>query len=108
VLAKYTNQFYAGTAAVVTNKIGKGTVTYIGTDTDDGQLEKEVLQQVYNRAGIAVEHYPKGVYVSWRDGFWIAVNYSSEDYKIEKISNTANILIGGKTVPPGGVTVWQQ
>jgi beta-galactosidase len=108
VLAKYTNQFYAGTAAVVTNKIGKGTVTYIGTDTDDGQLEKEVLQQVYNQAGIAVEHYPKGVYISWRDGFWIAVNYSSEDYQIEQIPNTSNILIGGKIVPPGGVSVWQQ
>src|SRR5690606_1844986 len=45
-LAKYTNQFYAGKAAVVTNKIEKGTVTYIGVDTDDAQLEKEDRKSV--------------------------------------------------------------
>ncbi|MCJ7757984.1 MAG: beta-galactosidase trimerization domain-containing protein, partial [Gillisia sp.] len=107
VLATYTNQFYAGKAAVVTNKIGKGTVTYIGVDTDDAQLEKDVLRKVYTQANITTENYPEGVYVQWRDGFWAAVNYSSKDYEL-KIPTKANFLIGDIVVKPGGVSVWTE
>ncbi len=107
VLATYTNQFYAGKSAVVTNNIGKGTVTYIGVDTDDAQLEKDILKGVYNNAQIFIEDYPEGVYVNWRDGFWVAVNYSSKDYSLD-IPKSANILIGSETLSPGGVTVWKE
>jgi beta-galactosidase len=106
VLATYTNQFYAGKAAVVTNKIGKGTVTYIGVDTDDAQLEKDVLRKVYTQANITTENYPEGVYVQWRDGFWVAVNYSSEDYKL-KTPAQVDFLIGAAILKPGGVSVWK-
>ncbi|WNH11510.1 beta-galactosidase [Thalassobellus suaedae] len=105
VWATYTNQFYAGKAAVVTNKIGEGTVTYIGVDTDDAQLEKDILRKVYSNANISTENYPEGVYVQWRDGFWVAVNYSSNNYQLE-IPKKAKILIGTDIVKPGGVTVW--
>ncbi|WNH09520.1 beta-galactosidase [Thalassobellus suaedae] len=105
VWAIYTNQFYAGKAAVVTNKIGEGTVTYIGVDTDDAQLEKDVLRKVYSNANISTENYPEGVYVQWRDGFWVAVNYSSNNYQLE-IPKKAKILIGTDIVKSGGVTVW--
>ncbi|WP_338357095.1 beta-galactosidase [Yeosuana marina] len=107
VLGIYTDQFYGGKAAVVTNSIGKGTVTYIGVDTDDAQLEKDILKGVYNKAQIPTEDYPEGVYVNWRDGFWVAVNYSSKDYGLN-IPQNANILIGSKTLSPGGVTVWKE
>jgi len=107
VLATYTNQFYAGKAAVVTNKIGKGTVTYIGVDTDDAQLEKDVLRKVYTQVNITTENYPEGVYVQWRDGFWVAVNYSSKDYEL-KIPTKANFIIGDIVVKPGGVSVWTE
>jgi len=107
VLATYNNQFYKGTAAVVTRKMGKGTVTYIGVDTDDGSLEKDVLRNIYNKAGAATEDYPKGVYVYWRDGFYLAVNYSSENYTMN-IPATGKILIGEKTLAPAGVLVWTE
>jgi len=107
VLGVYTNQFYAGKAAVVTNNIGKGTVTYIGVDTDDAQLEKDILKGVYNKAQILTEDYPEGVYVNWRDGFWVAVNYSSKDYVLN-IPQNANLIIGSETLSPGGVTVWKE
>ncbi len=107
VLATYTNQFYAGKAAVVTNNIGKGTVTYIGVYTDDFQLERDILKGVYNNAQISTEDYPEGVYVNWRDGFWVAVNYSSKDYGLY-IPQNANILIGSETLSPGGITVWKE
>jgi beta-galactosidase len=106
VLATYTNQFYAGKSAVVTHKIGKGTVTYVGVDTDDAQLEKEVLRKVYTQANITTENYPKGVYVQWRDGFWVGVNYSSNNYEL-KIPENANMLIGNGILKSGGVSVWK-
>ena len=53
------------------------------------------------------ENYPEGVYVQWRDGFWVAVNYSSTDYQLE-IPAKAEILIGIATLKPAGVTVWKE
>mgnify|MGYP006385535409 FL=1 len=107
VLATYTDQFYAGKNAVVRNKLGKGTVTYIGVDTDEGQLEKDVLRMIYQQANISTEDYPEGIYVQWTKGFWVAVNYSSEDYRLE-IPENSKILTGSHIVKPGGVTVFQK
>lgn len=107
IIAKYTNQFYAGKAAVVTNTIGKGTVTYIGVDTDDAQLESDVLREVYHKANLTTEAYPEGVYVQWRDGFWVAVNYSSTDYRLN-LPSTAKLIIGTDIVSSGGVSVWME
>jgi beta-galactosidase len=107
VLATYDNQFYKGKAAVVKHKIGKGTVTYIGVDTDDSKLEKDVLRDIYTGAGAPVEDYPQGVYVYWRDGFYVAVNYSSDNYTMN-IPATAKILTGEKVLKPSGVLVWKE
>ena len=52
-LATYADQFYAGKAAAVTHKVGKGTVTYIGVDTTTGELEAALLRKVYASAGVA-------------------------------------------------------
>ena len=107
VLATYDDQFYKGKAAVVRQKIGKGSVTYIGVDTDDSQLEKDILHDTYQAAGATTENYPEGVYVYWRDGFNVAVNYSSSRYTIN-IPATAKILVGDKTLEPAGVLVWSE
>ena len=105
--AHYADQFYKGKAALVKNKIGKGTVTYIGVSTVDGQLERDVLQQVYKQAGATTENYPEGVYVQWRDGFWIAVNYTSKEYTLDLPAN-AGIISGEKILKSPGVTVWKE
>jgi beta-galactosidase len=107
VLAIYNNQFYKGNAAVVKHKMGKGTVTYVGVDTDDSNLEKDILRSTYEGAGATAEDYPKGVYVYWRDGFNIAVNYSSDDYTMNVPAN-ARVLVGEKTLKPAGVLVWRE
>ena len=107
VLATYDNQFYKGNAAVVKHKIGKGTVTYIGVDTDDSKLEKDILRDLYASAGASTEDYPQGVYVYWRDGFYMAVNYSSDNYTMN-IPGTSKILIGEKIIKPAGVLVWSE
>jgi beta-galactosidase len=107
ILATYNNQFYKGKAAIVKRKIGKGTVTYIGVDTDDSGLEKSILKSTYESTGATTDDYPKGVYTYWRDGFNMAVNYSSEDYTIN-LPAKANILVGNKTLQPAGVLVWKE
>jgi beta-galactosidase len=104
-LGVYRNDFYAGKSAAVTRRHGKGTVTYIGVDTDDGGFEKAAMKRVYSDAGIGVKDYPPGVFVEWRDGFWVGVNYSSEDYKLELPKN-AKLLIGDAVLNPADVAVW--
>jgi beta-galactosidase len=105
-MAEYANQFYAGQTAVIYRRLGKGSVTYIGVQTRDGRLEKEVLKEVYKRAGISTEDYPEGVYVDWRDGFWVAVNYTSQPVNIATAPG-AEIILGTKSLKPADVLVWK-
>jgi len=107
VLATYNDQFYKGKAAVVQRNIGKGSVTYIGVDSKDSKLEKDLLRSIYNKANAITDNYPPGVYVYWRDGFYIALNYSSENYTVN-LPGTAKVLIGEKVLTPAGVLVWTE
>jgi len=107
ILATYNNQFYKGKAAVVKHRVGKGSVTYIGVDTDDSRLEKDILRNIYTNTGASTENYPEGVYVYWRDGFYVAVNYSSNECAID-LSATAKILVGDKMLKPAEVLVWRE
>jgi beta-galactosidase len=107
VLAVYNDQFYKGAAAAVKRTIGKGTVTYIGVATDEFRLERELLRRAYHEAGADTEDYPPGVYVYWRDGFYVAVNYSSEEYALQ-LPATARVLVGESVLRPGGVAVWSE
>lgn len=107
VLATYNNQFYKGHAAVVKHTFGKGSVTYIGVDTDDSKLEKDILRNIYIAAGASIEDYPEGIYVYWRDGFYIAINYSLGNYQLN-LPESAKILIGERTLKPADVLVWSE
>ena len=107
VWAVYADQFYKGAASVIHRRLGKGTVTYIGTDTDDGKLEREVVRRVYTEAGVPTEDLPYGVVKEWRDGFYIALNYTSDIQEIA-IPDEAEILIGSARLEPAGVVVWKE
>ncbi|MFI0429991.1 beta-galactosidase [Mariniflexile sp. HMF6888] len=104
--ANFQNVFYAGTPAVVSRKLGKGTVTYIGADSKNGDLEKQVLTQLYQQQHIPIENYPEGIMIEYRDGFGIAVNYSDKVYNMELPAN-ATILIGTKAMKTADVLVWK-
>lgn len=105
VLATYADQFYSGKAAATTRKLGRGTVTYIGVDTLDGELERALVRQVYQDAGANPANLDPNFLVDWRDGFWVATNFASKAELIPAPAN-AQILIGTREVSPGGVTVW--
>ncbi len=104
--ASYNSEFYAGKASVSFQKFGKGTVTYVGIDSSNGSLEKDVLKKLYSKLDVNIKNYPEGVIVEYRDGFGIALNYSDKDYEIN-VSNKENILVGTKILAPAGVCVWK-
>ncbi|WP_348799323.1 beta-galactosidase [Flavobacterium adhaerens] len=106
IWATYQGDFYAGTPAVITQKLGKGTVTYIGVDSLKGDLEKQVLTKLYQKLNIPIENYPEGILVEYRDGFGIAVNYTDKVYEM-KLPNKAEILIGTKTMKTADVLIWK-
>jgi beta-galactosidase len=107
VLAKYADQFYAGKPAAVTRKLGKGSVTYIGVESLGGELEFDLLQKVFAAAGVKTLALPSQVVVDWRDGFWVATNFSEKQVPIPA-GPKAKLLIGVRTLGPAGVAVWQE
>ncbi len=104
--ATYTGDFYAGKTAVSFLQLKKGSVCYVGVDSNKGDLEMAVLNKVYDRLNIPVKNYPPGVTVEYRDGFGIAVNYADQDYTMELPANV-EILIGNPVIPTAGVLVWK-
>ncbi|MDP4225451.1 MAG: beta-galactosidase [Bacteroidota bacterium] len=105
--ATYQGDFYAGQPAVIFRRLGKGTVTYVGVDSKNGDFEKDVLNKVYNIINIPVENYPDGVMVEYRDGFGISLNYSDKKYEMN-LPSKAKILVGEKILEPAGVLVWKE
>ncbi|WP_163712624.1 beta-galactosidase [Mangrovibacterium lignilyticum] len=104
--ASYSDDFYAGESAVTFHQLGKGTVTYVGPDSNSGDLEQAVLTKLYNKLNIPVENYPEGIIVEYRDGFGIALNYSDKNVEMNLPEGT-EILVGTTTLPTAGVLVWK-
>jgi beta-galactosidase len=107
VLATYADQFYAGKAAAINRNMGKGTVTYIGVDTLDGELERTLIHKIYADAGTKPANLAPNFLVDWRDGFWVATNFASQTEKIPA-GASAQVLVGEREVVPGGATVWME
>jgi beta-galactosidase len=106
VLASFTDQYYAGKAAAVTRKIGKGSITYIGVATQDGKLERYLVREVYKRANVVIEDLPRGVYHEWRDGFNIEVNYTDKPVDAT-LKEESIILTGSSPLKTASVIVWK-
>jgi beta-galactosidase len=106
-LARYDDQYYAGRVAAVTRKLGAGSVTYVGVETASGDLERQVVRGVFDRAGVAIEDHPDLLLVDWRDGFWVASNFSSTDQKAP-VPAGLELLVGERTLKPAGVAIWKE
>lgn len=104
--AFYRDLFYAGKTAVTFHPLQNGSVTYVGAESLEGDLEQTVLRKVYNRLEIPIENYPPGILVEYRDGFGIAMNYRDSSYTIE-LPAESEIIIGNKEIPTAGVLVWK-
>ena len=106
VWATYTDEYYEGKPAITTRKLGKGTITYIGVDSTDGRLEKDVLKKLYAQLNIPVMDLPYGVTMEYRNGLGIVLNYGDKPYTFT-LPKGAKVLIGEETLPTAGVLVFQ-
>lgn len=106
VWATYTNEFYEGKPAVTFRKLGKGSVTYIGVDSSDGALERQVLDKLYSRLQIEVMNLPYGVTMEYRNGLGIVLNYSDQPYQFA-LPQGAKVLIGTPNIATAGVLVFK-
>lgn len=104
--ATYTQEFYEGMAAITSRKLGKGTVTYVGVDSQDGKLERDVLKKIYDKLGISVMNLPYGVSVEYRNGLGIVLNYGEQPYTFD-MPKEATVLVGETTLPVAGVLVFK-
>jgi len=105
--ATFEGDFYAGSPAIVHHRLGKGTVTYIGVDSQKGDLEKAVLEKLYGNLNIPLLDLPAGLHIEYRDGFGIAVNYADKTYSLPLPAST-RFIIGNKEIPTAGVSVWKE
>jgi beta-galactosidase len=106
VIATYSDQFYAGKPAATIRHLGYGSVTYIGVATTSGNLERDIVRSVYKEAGVAIEDFPRGIFMEWRDGFFVAVNYTDNGYQIP-VTAGAMVITGNNPLEPAGVLVWK-
>lgn len=104
--ATYSDHYYAGKAAVTSRALGRGSVTMIGVWTDDGTLERDVVREVYRRAKVPIEELPPGVFLEWRDGVWVAVNYNPAPFAFS-LPAGAEVLHGKTPIMPAQALVWR-
>ena len=102
---KYIEEFYEGKPAISTRKLGKGSITYVGIDSTDGTLEKDVLKKLYAELNIPVMDLPYGVTMEYRNGLGIVLNYSDKPYSFT-LPAGAKALIGTTDIPTAGVLVF--
>jgi len=106
VLAEYQDSVLGKRPAIITSKLGKGTVTYIAVTGINGALEKQILRKIYIDNGAHILKNPNNVFTEFRDGFWITVNYSAKAFDVS-VPSKSQILLGTKRLLPGGVLVWK-
>jgi beta-galactosidase len=105
--ATYEGDFYEGSPAITFRRLGKGSVTYIGVDSQSGEMEKSVLKKLYSRLNIPLLDLPEGLHIEYRDGFGIAVNYADRAHSLP-VAENAKYIIGGKEIPVAGISVWKE
>jgi beta-galactosidase len=107
VIGTYNDQFYAGSTAVVSRRAGKGSITYIGADTDDGKMERYLLKSVFAKTGMNTPDLPEGIVAEYRDGFGIAINYGPITQTFP-LPEGSKIVIGTKSIKQADVLVWTE
>jgi beta-galactosidase len=107
VWGTFADQFYEGSAAMTHRAFGKGSSTYVGTWSEDWEMEYDVLRKLYSRyVGELPFDLPPYVFADFRDGFWVGVNYTDQVYRLPA-SKQAEFEFGGRDLEPGGVSVWR-
>jgi len=125
VLARYADQFYSGTASVIQNRSGPGTVTYCGVYGEqafvDALMEKLLTPPASAQVTAAKRAkaktpgsivstsvaLPARVSVLKRGPYRVLLNY--QDASVEAPAPPgATFVVGQRLVEPAGVAVWTE
>jgi beta-galactosidase len=107
VIARYTQDYYAGKPAITVNNYGKGKVLYVGVFGND-PLYETFLSWLLDQIGLrGVMPSPNGVEVAerWQGGQRILfiMNHSKQAQTLDVGGNFTNLLEGGSV--KGSVTI---
>lgn len=103
----YADQFYKNTPAVIWKNVGKGSVLYLGVETDAFSLEKEVVKYAFQKAsGKNLIELPSGLEIYAAPGLKVAINFHSSETRKVPISPNAKIFFGNQELKPCEVLVW--
>lgn len=114
VVARYTDDYYAGEPAIVARTVGLGKVWYLGALGEGTELAQEVLGRVLSEAGIPVGERADGVEVVSRPSeagrVWFYMNHRAEPRQVVVEVEGEDLLNGGAapkslTLPAYGVAV---
>lgn len=108
VVARYSDNLYAGQPAVTVNQVGKGAAYYVAAYLEAGLFDA-VLELAMERAGVeSGPQTPKWVEVAQRGQFTFAINHSRQETQIDLPGSKAIVgdwADGRANLPAYGVCV---
>jgi beta-galactosidase len=105
-LAKYSDQFYAGAAAVIQRKHEKGVVTYCGVFGEEAFTDA-LAERIAGQAKLAVTPLPARVQLLRRGAYRILLNYTEKTVEAPAPPRT-RFVVGTRKVEAAGVAVWKE
>ncbi|HYO09489.1 MAG TPA: beta-galactosidase [Tepidisphaeraceae bacterium] len=108
VLAKYSNQFYAGAAAVTQCKRAKGgSTTYCGVHGEAAFVDA-LVERLATQIGLKGQSppLPSRVQVIRRGPYHVLLNYLDTQV-VAPAAKGARFLVGTRRVEPAGVAIWE-
>jgi hypothetical protein len=106
VLARYESTDYRDKPAIVELKLGEGSVMYMGTTSEKGAFERQLVQTLLAQTGASPMHLPEHVYADWNQGLLVITNHSTKPFTPTQFASDR--LVGtGPTIEAGGVGVYK-
>jgi len=106
VLARYADQFYAGTAAVTTRSHGRGRVTYSGVYGEQ-PFHDALVKKLAELSGLHHAPLPNRVSVYRRGPYTICLNYTDKSVEAPAPAGVTYV-VGSSRIEPAGVAVWEK
>jgi len=106
VIAKYSDQFYAGAIAATGKKHGKGTVIYCGVNAEPA-FTSALMERVATNLKLPITKLPPRVQVIQRGNKKIALNYQLVPLDAPAPKG-AKFIVGTRKVDPVGVSIWEE
>ncbi len=108
IMATFEDEFYKGKPALITRKIGKGNVTYIGVESHQFELEKALIEYLLKAQQVPYKKLPPYVFHEQRGNYHFILNYTSKNYTPNFNVEKRQIVIGKTPIEPAGVLIWKE